>query len=102
MHVDLVPILKDIASVIVIPALVALVKSEMMALDKSTQASGLVHFYRLAKKALVVVPEEDIKAIKESAASQSSTLKEVMDEFTKSEVPPTPDKPAGDTSIRCT
>ena len=38
-----------------IPAIVLLVKSERMALDKTSQANGVVHYFKLANKALKVV-----------------------------------------------
>ena len=42
-------------------ALTALVKSELMALDPTTKANGIIHGQRLAKEALAVklVPEDD-------------------------------------------
>ena len=51
------------ASIVIVPTVVSLIKSECLALDNSTQANGLVHWYRLAKQALATAPAADIKAV---------------------------------------
>lgn len=48
--------LKTLALYTILPVVVALIKSERLALDNSTQANGLVHGYRLAKSMLALVP----------------------------------------------
>lgn len=54
---------QQFASYVLIPLLVSFIKSERMALDKSTQANGLYHWYKLACQALAVVPQSDIKQL---------------------------------------
>ena len=50
------------ASTVIVPVLLAFIKSEKLALDNSTQANGIYHWYRLAKQALAIIPAQDVKA----------------------------------------
>lgn len=66
-------LIKTICTYLVVPLLVAFWKSESLALDKSTKANGLMHYYLLAKQALSNIPPEDIKKV-ETAIEQAAPL----------------------------
>ncbi len=48
------PYIQQFATIVIIPLLLAFIKSEMLALDNSTQANGFVHGWRLLVKLLAV------------------------------------------------
>ena len=66
MHLDsalIIQYFQLFAAIVIVPLVVAFVKSERLALDNSTQANGICHWYRLAKQALAIIPPQDIKAV---------------------------------------
>ena len=87
------PYLQQFATIVVVPLLVALIKSERMALDNTTQASGIIHWYKLANKAMAIIPEGAIKAVEVKADAiipQSSTIIEAITKEDANEISDTP------------
>lgn len=84
------PILKEIAIYVVIPAIAALIKSERLALDNSTQANGIVHWYRLAKKALAVMPPNAINALEAKIEGDVPELSPIVQAIDPNESAGTP------------
>lgn len=56
-----IPIIKNALVTIAVPALLAFIKSELMALNDNTTANGIVHYFRLANNALAVIQKEEPK-----------------------------------------
>lgn len=44
------PEIKNVLSTVCVPALVALIKSELMALNNKTNANGILHYFRLSNQ----------------------------------------------------
>lgn len=51
----LVSLADHFLTAVAIPAVIGLVKSELMALDKTSAANGIVHYFQLANKAVRAV-----------------------------------------------
>ena len=87
------PLLQQFCTIVVFPLLIAFIKSEKMALDNTTQASGIIHWYKLANKAMAIIPEGGIKAVEVKADAiipQSSTIIEAITKEDANEISDTP------------
>lgn len=53
----IMPMLQNFLSAVAVPFIIAFIKSELMALDGTTTANGIVHYFKLANQALTIVKE---------------------------------------------
>ena len=86
----IMPHVVQFLAAVAVPALVALVKSERLALDNSTQANGIIQAYRLAKKALAIVPTEDLAAIEAKAGIAAPVVEALVEDPKQPGGTPTP------------
>lgn len=75
-------------------ALAAFIKSEKMALDNTTQASGIVHWFKLANKAMQIVPESVITAAEIKADALVPGAGQIVEALTKEDANEISDTPA--------
>ena len=89
------PYLQQFATIVVVPLLVALIKSERMALDNTTQASGIIHWYKLANKAMAIIPDNVIKTVETKADALMPGAGQLVEALTKEDANvQNPDTPA--------
>lgn len=82
-----IPYLQQFATIVIIPVLIAFIKSEKLALDNSTQANGLVHGWRLLSKLLAVVPDSTVKAVEAKADTYVQGSGQLIETLTKEDAP---------------
>ena len=73
---------QQFATIFLVPVAVALIKSERMALDNSTQGNGIAHWYKLAKQALAVIPPEEVKAVEAKIDSVAPGASQIIEAAT--------------------
>lgn len=78
-----VPLLQQFCTIVIFPLLVAFIKSEKMALDNTTQASGIVHWFKLANKAMAIVPESVINSVEVKADALVPGAGQIVEALTK-------------------
>lgn len=77
---EYLPVIKNVLAILCPFIAAALAISERMALNPATQNNGIVHFFRLAREYLRIVPPEMVKAIEAVAPATQVIFEEAGDE----------------------
>lgn len=65
---------------ILLPLLVAFVKSELMALNKTSAANGIAHYFKLANHALAIAATVEQPEVQAAAAQIADVVQEIAPE----------------------
>jgi hypothetical protein len=62
---------------IILSLVATFIKSERMALDKTTQANGITHYFKLANEALKVIPPDTITKVEKEIPGSEEIIHEL-------------------------